>query len=87
MTLGNSLLQIIQRAVALFLFVFCSLFFEVDSLADQLTAQEIISKMEQNFLKIENYQRVLSYIHDQIMMGQYRIELLVPCFWLKEVIF
>lgn len=59
----NILLKITNISTTVFLFVFCILFFKVNVLANQTSAQDIISKMEQNFLKIENYQVNVSRIY------------------------
>lgn len=59
----NILLKIKNISTTVFLFVFCILFFKVNVLANQTSAQDIISKMEQNFLKIENYQVNVSRIY------------------------
>ena len=50
-------------STTVFLFVFCIMFFKVNGMANQTSAQDIISKMEQNFLKIENYQVNVSRIY------------------------
>jgi len=59
----NILLKITNSSATVFLFVFCILFFKVNVLANQTSAQDIISKIEQNFLKIENYQVNVSRIY------------------------
>ena len=59
----NILLIIANVDTRVFLFVFCTLFFKVNVLANQPSAQDIISKMEQNFLKVENYQVNVSRIY------------------------
>lgn len=61
--LREILFKIIPTAIALFLLVFCMLFFKGSSAADQPSAQDIILKMEQNFLKIESYQVDVSRIY------------------------
>ena len=66
--------KIIRRAVALFLSVFCVLFFKVSFADDQPSAQHIISKMEQNFLKIENYQVDVSRIYHRSEISESREE-------------
>lgn len=63
MMLRKILFKIIPTAIALFLLVFWMLSFEVGSAADRPSAQEIILKMEQNFLKIENYRVDVSRIY------------------------
>lgn len=50
-------------STTVFLFVFCIMFFKVNGMANQTSAQDIISKIEQNFLKIENYQVNVSRIY------------------------
>ncbi len=59
----NILLKITNSSATVFLFVFCILFFKVNVLANQTSAQDNISKIEQNFLKIENYQVNVSRIY------------------------
>jgi outer membrane lipoprotein-sorting protein len=66
--------EITHRAVALFLSVFCILFFKVSFAADQPSAQDVISKMEQKFLKIENYQVDVSRIYHRNEVVEYREE-------------
>lgn len=68
----NILLKITKISTTVFLFVFCILFFKVNGLANQTSAQDIISKMEQNFLKIENYQVNVSriYYRDEVLKSQ-----------------
>jgi len=63
MLCSSNLLKITNISTTVFLFVFCILFFKVSSFAKQTSAQDIISKMEQNFLKIENYQVNVSRIY------------------------
>lgn len=70
----DSLFQIIRRTVAISLLVFCILFLKVDSAANQPSAQDIISKMEQKFLKIENYQVDVSRIYHRNEVVEYREE-------------
>ena len=68
----NILLKITKISTTVFLFVFCILFFKVNGLANQTSAQDIISKMEQNFLKIENYQVNVSriYYRNEVLKSQ-----------------
>ncbi len=68
----NILLKITKISTTVFLFVFCILFFKVSSFAKQTSAQDIISKMEQNFLKIENYQVNVSriYYRNEVLKSQ-----------------
>ena len=72
MLCSSIFLKITNISTTVFLFVFCVLFFKVDVLANQTSAQDIISKMEQNFLKIENYQVNVSriYYRDEILKSQ-----------------
>jgi len=72
--LEGNLFQIIRRTVAISLLVFCILFLKVDSMANQPSAQDIISKMEQKFLKIENYQVDVSRIYHRNEVVEYREE-------------
>jgi outer membrane lipoprotein-sorting protein len=59
----NILLKIENVSRTVFLFGFCVLVLKVNVLANQPSAQDIISRMEQNFLKIENYQVNVSRIY------------------------
>ena len=72
MVCRNFLLKITSMSITLFLFIFCILFSKVSCLADQASAQDIISKMEQNFLKIENYRVNVSriYYRNEILESQ-----------------
>ena len=71
---ADSLFQIIRRTVAISLLVFCILFLKLDSMANQPSAQDVISKMERNFLKIENYQVDVSRIYHRNEVVEYREE-------------
>lgn len=70
----NILLLITNVGTRVFLFVFCTLFFKVNVLANQPSAQDIISKMEQNFLKVENYQVNVSRIYYRNEILEFREE-------------
>ncbi len=57
---SNNLLKITRVGITLFI---CMLYFKTGCLAGQISAQDIISKVEQNFSKIENYQVNVSRIY------------------------
>jgi len=57
---SNNLLKITKVGITLFI---CMLYFKTGCLAGQISAQDIISKVEQNFSKIENYQVNVSRIY------------------------
>ncbi len=70
----NTLLKIMSVNAAVSLLVFCMLFFKVCSAADQPSARDIILKVEQKFLKIENYQVDVSRIYHRNEVVEYREE-------------
>ncbi len=57
---SNNLLKITKVGITLFI---CMLYFKTGCLAGQISAQDVISKVEQNFSKIENYQVNVSRIY------------------------
>ena len=57
---SNNLLKITKVGITLFI---CMFYFKTGCLAGQISAQDIISKVEQNFSKIENYQVNVSRIY------------------------
>ena len=57
---SNNLLKITKVGITLFI---CMLYFKTGCLAGPISAQDIISKVEQNFSKIENYQVNVSRIY------------------------
>ena len=62
------------RLLTFFLLIFCVLFFKVNCLADQPSAQDIVSKIEQNFSKIENYRVDVSRIYSRSEISEFREE-------------
>jgi outer membrane lipoprotein-sorting protein len=64
----------VQVTLTVFLTVLCELLFNVRCEANQSSAQDIISKAEQNFLRIENYRADVSRIYYRNGVEEYREE-------------
>jgi len=70
----DSFFRMVQGTITASLTVLCVLFVNVSCVANQLSAQDIISKVEQNFLKIENYRADVSRIYYRNGVEEYRKE-------------